>query len=215
MGISTLNVQGPYSAWTGRINSGRFSWLAAGVSLKDGSNTFYIVSGGLGGDEPGLFVLRRNYTPGGPFSLVSSAPVTPAGADARWPALYTDSEEEVTLFYTVNEGGLTVFYSMPISGGAPTLVYSTDEALDARPASVIDTGDDGLVLLVHEFSTGAVRAVYLNGGEAVTVSIPVREGRLSVYFDVRLGRLRYFYEDGGVITAGDFYLSSIPSPTGN
>lgn len=209
-GSTASSVQGPYRAWSGRINSEYYSWLATCLSRKDDKNNFYIVSGGLGGSAPGLFVLYRDSIPNGPFALLSQTPITPSGVDARWPALYVDETQEVTVFYTSGEGAETAIYSIPIGGGKPKEVYRSSAALDPRPSCVIETGANGPALLVQEFATGVIRAVYLDGGETVTVDISASAGRFFVHKDVRSGSLRYIYEKNGSISTGSFDVASIP-----
>ena len=211
-GSSASDVQGAYRAWNGGINRNYYSWMAAATFTSNGSNKFYIVSGGLQGDTPGLFVLYRNTIPqqGSLFSLAGNAPITPGGADARWPVIYTDCEYGTSVIYTVTSGGVTEFYSIPITGGAPRPVYTADAALDARPGSVIET-EDGSVLLIQEFATGAVRALYLGGGsEAVETGVPARFGRFFVYLDVNLFSWRYYYEVNGTLSSGSFDIALVP-----
>ncbi|MDR1736471.1 MAG: class B sortase [Oscillospiraceae bacterium] len=201
-GLST--VQGPYTAWSGKINANHYSWLAAGATYDDGTDC-YIVSGGLNGDTPGLFVLRA-LTARGTYRLLSKTPVTPEGVDARWPALHGG-----TLYYTVleSEGTVTAVYSVPVTGGEPALVCTADASADARPCGVAET-PRGSVLLIQDFATGTMRGIYLDGGEAVALNLPAQEGRFTLYTD-RAGVLKYFSESAeGFLTGGDFDIACIP-----
>jgi hypothetical protein len=211
VGTSDSYVQGPYYAWRGSIDMGCYSWLAAASYKIDGSNSFYIVGGGLQGGGPGLSVLYRGFIPNDPymFSFTGSSPITPGGVDARWPIIYMDRGSGITVIYTVASNGSTGFYSIPIYGGTPTLLYTTDSSVDPRPSGVVDT-DDGSVLLIQEFATGAVRAFYLGSeSEAIETNIPARFGRYSVYLDASYG-WRYLYEESGSLINGYFDIASVP-----
>ena len=210
-GSSMANVQGPYYAWNGSINTSYFSWLAAASYYLDGLNRFYIVSGGLQGGAPGLYVLNRNYIPSEPymFKLVSDVPITPAGVDARWPVIYLGRNNELTVIYTVTSEGITAFYSIPVDGGTPALVCEAEESLDSRPGSVIET-EDGTVLLIQDFTTGAIRALYLDSGtEPVLTGLPARFGRFTAYLDADSG-YRYLCEENGILFSGRLDMTAIP-----
>jgi hypothetical protein len=211
MGTEPHAVQGPYTAWNGDVNETYFSWLAAGVSRtpRAAAQDNYIVSGGLYGDAPGLFVLQRGASPGGLFTLVSQTPITPAGTDARWPMLYTDPGQDVTVFYTVDGDHGRDIYAVPIHGGESVLIVTVEVEPDIRPIGALDT-EDGTALLLQEFATGVVRVVYLGGDKAVdagALDISAREGRFFVFFD----RMRFFHETSRGMTAGDFDPAWIPA----
>ncbi|MDR0249556.1 MAG: class B sortase [Oscillospiraceae bacterium] len=234
VGTTLSNVQGPYTGYTGAINEKYYTWLASGASYTPYKN-FYIVAAGLKGNTPGLFVLRTGNTPGGEYKMVGGGPITPSGVDARWPAVYTDEEDRVIVYYTVLEEGERVFYSVPLSGGVPTRLFATNEADDRRPAAALAT-PYGTLLLVQEYATGAMYGYYTDppaGGEdaaqtpegaeepgepeepvPVLLDLPLLEGRYTVFYDTRASALRYIAEKSGKVQSGEFSMDCVPPPPG-
>jgi len=203
--------QGPYTAWEGSIESAYYSWAAAGtVSTRQRDS--YIVSGGLRGNQPGLHVLHRRGTPGGLYALAGNGTITPEGVDARWPALYVGPSHDVTVFYTADEGTERLVYFIPIGGGIPKHVYTTDAEHDARPVCVLETGT-GPLLLLQKFTTGIIHAVHVENGTSARVGMPGTAGRYTVFHDAQSGELRYFHEKDGRLETGVFdsdWILSIP-----
>jgi sortase B len=211
VGLTLTAVQGPYTAWKGTINQKYHSWLASAASTT-AYKRFYIVGGGLSGSGPGLFALVATGTPGNAYSLASKTAVTPAGVDARWPALYAGEDGNVVLVYTVDEEDERVFYKKPLlTADEPERVYAAPKDTDPRPVTVAET-DSGYVLLVLEFEGGGVTGVYLDEPEAppVVLDLPDMTGRFHVYYDLRQEKLKYVLDDGGTMKSGDFPLDVIP-----
>jgi sortase B len=140
------NVQGPYAAYTGGINPERVSWVASGVSHAPGRQ-YYIVTGGLQDDTPGLFLLQA-HSATEPFNFTRRQPLTPEGEDAKWPVLHVDHAGRVYLLYTVaDDEERETLYRLLLFSDEPPLRILRGEAGDSiRPVGIIDR-PDGIPLI--------------------------------------------------------------------
>jgi len=178
------NVQGPYQAYKGEISDARFSWLAAG-SAHPAKAEYYIVSGGLNGDSPGLYLLKSSWVTDS-FVLTSKTPISPAGVDARWPVLYTDAGGAVTVLYTVLDAySLTeILFSVPLGGGEPKRIASADLGADMRPVGIVRHGGLGTLVAWKE---GSVLHAALEAEDGDYIDLEVRygpqKGRTQILFD--------------------------------
>ncbi|MCL2030990.1 MAG: sortase, partial [Oscillospiraceae bacterium] len=217
-GSARDRVQGPFTAYTGEIDETRYSWLATGNNMPErvGRREFYIVSGGLDGRTPGLYLLQSNI-PRGPFSLTSQTPLTPAGIDARWPCLVNDGSGEMTLYYTVREAGspaATVIFSMPLKGGSPRELARYDASLDIRPVGAVPHGGKTAVI-VQSFASGMVFGFYPGSEEPEQFELPrvgQQSGRYAIHLSAVTGGYTALSQSGGRMEFEPFDTAWIPAP---
>jgi sortase B len=184
------NVQGPYAAYTEGIHAGRVSWLAVGHGYPN-RRELYIVSEGLNGDNPGLYLLRAGDITQ-PFTLVSKKPVTPEGVEARYPVLYTDKDGEVTLLYTVTDYIVTLF-SVDLRSGEPVEIKKAPHGTDLRPVGIVEHETLGKVILWKEGEQLFSDKAMINFAEA--------PGRLQLVYQRNPGRWVAVTEHGGKVNS--------------
>ena len=197
-------VQGPYPAFEGDINKQYASWVAAGCG-HPAKAEFYLVSGGLRGETPGLFLLTSDDITG-PYTLASEKPVTPEGINAKWPALYTDNEGEITLLYTVTDVqlGTETLYAARLDGGSAEIIRKAPFGTDIRPVDIIERGNSGVFLLWKEGNRLLARMKTDEGFKRdVNVNYREQEGRLQIVYQRVQNRWVAMVElDGEINTRG-------------
>ena len=201
------NVQGPYTTFVGAIDQEYFSWVAAG-SGHPAAREFYLISGGLNGREPGLFLLRSSNVEG-PYRLSSRVPITPEGVDARWPVLYTDEFGNVTILYVVEESEREVLYSTSLNDGTPATLAVAPLGAGLRPVGIALHEALGKLVFWKE---GAILKMLKEDGSEVAANYPESRGRMQIFNDTISRNWMASLEEHGTIRITIFDLDAVSKP---
>ncbi|MCL2002844.1 MAG: class B sortase [Oscillospiraceae bacterium] len=212
---NTSTVQGMYNSFTGRVAENSFLAAVydpdpAGEANTANDNRRLYVAADNYNRQQGIHLFSTRLATG---SLVYGGLATPAGVDARTPALIYDDREVWLLYTVVREGGEDIYRRLIRDGrasGDPELLLTAAAGSGARPLGLY-TVDGADVLFWHEASNKTVRGAW-EGGNPFTLALTGDADRVTFYGAVANNRIRAAVEKNGGFAFHNIELSSLPGP---
>jgi sortase B len=201
------SVQGPSRALAhSGISAGSNTAALIRDTHEDGGagRGVYVAVQGVDG-QSGIYL----FTGDTPTSTLNfDGQITPAGVDARYPAI--QSSDGVRLLYSVHEGRGSRLYRQTIDGGDREHLYTVHGVADVQPLGYYVINGAPLVIW-YETESGWIGGGWVGGNEFIIDRIE-GNARVMLYGGLNNGVVRAVVEGGGRMIFTSISLESIPPP---
>jgi hypothetical protein len=203
---NTTDMQGPYSNSSGPVSSN--SHISAVYKNSEPRGVFYAID--HYNRQQGIQLFTAGSAAVG---MTRRGLVTPAGVDAKFPALIYENEK-VWLLYTVSRDRGDDIYLLRVNengaSGEPERLRTAPHGSGTRPLGYYVIGGKPL-LIWHEYANKKVYAAW-EDGDAFSLSLTGDADRVTLFTAPAAGRVRAAVEKNGRLTFTHLELSDLPSP---
>ncbi|MCL2629010.1 MAG: class B sortase [Oscillospiraceae bacterium] len=203
-------IQGPFRSLSHNGVTANTFIAAVVINLREEEENedargSYVAVQGLGGGT-GITLFSSTVTRSG---LTEIGVVTPAGVDARFPAII-NHHGNLWLLYSVDDGTNSNIYRQPLLGGDSEHLVTVRGVVNARPLGFYYVGEQWVVVW-HEPSSGGIHGARFGTREVFQVATVGAYARVSTYSALSGTSVRIAIEIGGKLSFTSIDLSQTPT----